>query len=56
MDKAVGFKTRLIDVQKRCLVNSALQERHLALSYVWGKSTGELLTTKPKDYYTVKEA
>jgi hypothetical protein len=35
---------RLIDVQKRCLVNSTLQEQYIALSYVWGTSTTKVLT------------
>jgi hypothetical protein len=42
---------RLIDVQKRCLVKSTLQEQYIALSYVCGKTTTGVLTKATLDIF-----
>jgi hypothetical protein len=45
------MKIRLIDIHDRCLVDSSLSERYVALSYVWGKGRNEVLTTITAEHF-----
>ncbi|KAI1141147.1 HET-domain-containing protein [Hypoxylon sp. FL0543] len=44
---------RLIDVERRCIVPMPWNARYVALSYVWGQASNNILTTKTAEYLLI---